>query len=434
MRNIIENLNFTMMVIMTAAYFYHAVYIAVGFFRRKRATPAACAAPHRFAALICARNESAVIGQLIESLKKQDYPSDMLDIYVLADNCTDNTAAVATAAGAMVHIRRDSEHVGKGYALNFLLHTINDSLGWKHYDGYFVFDADNIVDPGFVREMNSTFSQGYSVLTSYRNSKNFASNWLTYGYAVWFLFEARFINFPRMLLKSGCAVSGTGFLVSSGVIDANGGWPFHLLTEDIEFSVNCAISGVRIGYCDKAVVYDEQPETFTQSWRQRLRWSRGFYQIDMKYLGRLIRGVFKPKGSRMTCYDMLMTVAPCMLLSIGTGIINTMAFVMCLTMPAAETGLLLTDMLVLFALTMLLGYVGTIFMGALTIFTEWKNIRAPARRKLMYLPLFPLFLATYIPIALAALVCRVSWKPIQHFASTGAPLATSRGGRYSAGN
>ncbi len=66
---------------------------------------------------------------------------------------------------------------------------------------------------------------------------------------------------------------GTGFLISADVIRENGGWPYHLLTEDIEFSVSCALKGRRIGYCDKAVIYDEQPTVFRQSWDQRLRWS-----------------------------------------------------------------------------------------------------------------------------------------------------------------
>ena len=96
-----------------------------------------------------------------------------------------------------------------------------------------------------------------------------------------------------MILGTNCAISGTGFLVSSEVIRENGGWPFHLLTEDIEFSVNCAIEGKVIGYCDKAVIYDEQPVKFGQSWTQRLRWSKGFYQVDWHYSLGLIRGFFK---------------------------------------------------------------------------------------------------------------------------------------------
>ena len=175
---------------------------------------------------------------------------------MLADNCTDDTAAAAERAGARVFVRHNSEQVGKGFALDYLLKKIKGGLGeggYREYDGYFVFDADNIIDPNFVAEMNRTYAKGFDVITCYRNSKNFASNWITYGYSLWFLYEARYINAARMALKNGCAVSGTGFMVASRVIEENDGWPFHLLTEDIQFSENCAIDGNLIGYCDKAM-------------------------------------------------------------------------------------------------------------------------------------------------------------------------------------
>ena len=115
----------------------------------------------------------------------------------------------------------------------------------------------------------------YTALTSYRNSQNFCANWISAGYALWFLRESRFLNRPRTQLGVNCAVSGTGFLVSAQAVREDAGWPYHLLTEDIEFSIACATRGRRIGYCGKAVIYDEQPEKFKQSWDQRLRWSKG---------------------------------------------------------------------------------------------------------------------------------------------------------------
>ncbi len=185
------------------------------------------------------------------------------------------------------------------------------------YDGYFVFDADNIVDEHFVCEMNKVFDKGYDVITCYRNSKNFSDNWITAGYSIWFLREARFLNFPRMLLGTNCAISGTGFCVSNKLIRENGGWPFNTMTEDIEFTVDCAVNDHCIGYCDKAMVYDEQPTTFLQSYYQRLRWSKGFYQVNWKYSANLAKKALTCGGRRShTCYDMFMTIAPCMLLSL----------------------------------------------------------------------------------------------------------------------
>ena len=109
--------------------------------------------------------------------------------------------------------------------MDYLFKCLSAS-GKDVYDGYFVFDADNYVDPNFVREMNNTFDGGhYAALTSYRNSKNFGANWISAGYGLWFLREARFLNFPRMLLGTNCAISGTGFLVSGEVIREKGAGP-----------------------------------------------------------------------------------------------------------------------------------------------------------------------------------------------------------------
>lgn len=429
MQKTLTILNLALFILMSAAYFYHVVYMAVGLFGRRRCAAALPTPYHRFAALVCARNESAVIGELIASLKKQEYPAGLLDIYVLADNCTDDTAERARASGAIVYRRSDSVHVGKGFALNYLLHRIDLERGYGAYDGYFVFDADNLVDPQFVAEMNRTFCRGYEVVTSYRNSKNFTRNWVTYGYSVWFLFEARFINAPRMALGNGCAISGTGFLVSSRVVEKNNGWPFHLLTEDIQFSVNCALSGCRIGYCDNAIVYDEQPETFAQSWRQRMRWSKGFYQIDARYLGRLARGAFGPRGSRMTCYDILLTVAPTWALSVAVGAADLIAPLFWLNRSMAAARLLFSQAVLMMGGGIVLGYLGVVLMGALTLASEWKRIHAPAGMKLALLPTFPLFLATYLPISLAALVARVDWKPIRHYAAPEFSASVLSGGR-----
>ena len=404
--------------ILAVLYAYQAFYVVVGLLRRKYPVSGQAKTLHRYAVLISARNEEEVIGELIESLQQQDYPKELLDIYVIADNCTDATAQVARQAGAHVYERFDRVRVGKGYAMDWFFHRLEEEGKGDVYDGYFVFDADNIVDPAFVREMNHVFDSGdYAAITCYRNSKNYASNWISAGYSLWFLREARFLNFARMQLGTGCAVSGTGFLVSAQVVRENGGWPYHLLTEDIQFSIDCAVHGRRIGYCDKAVVYDEQPTTFQQSWNQRMRWSKGFYQVAARYLGPLFRGCLTQKKSRFTCYDMMMTVAPGMLLT--TAVLGFNAFILfsAITEPLSVAADLMQDS-VLFLLDNLFNfYICMLLYGGMTLLVEWKQINARPSKKVLYLFTFPLFMLTYIPISLAALVRRVEWKPIRHNSS-----------------
>ncbi len=412
----VTTLNRIVIIIMTLAYLYQLLYLVVGLIYKKKNNEVEENVPfHRFAVMISARNEESVIGELVTSLKKQKYPQNMYDIFVLADNCTDNTALCAKNAGAIVYERWNSQLVGKGYALDYLIKEIKRD--YEKYDGYFVFDADNVVDENFIFEMNKTFAKGYDAITSYRNSKNFGTNWISAAYSIWFLREARFLNFPRMLLNTNCHISGTGFCISDRIVEENGGWPFHLLTEDIQFSVNCAVQGKRIGYCDKAMVYDEQPVTFEQSWTQRLRWSKGFYQVNKNYSLPLIKGSLGKSKLKFSCYDMFMTTAPGMLLTLGIIVFNVIMLIACVTQPyyianvvIKRAGKFVIDTLISF-------YLGLFMYGVVTVISEWKMIKSTPAKKIGYVFLFPIFMATYIPIAIVALVKKVEWKPIKHFAS-----------------
>ena len=198
---------------------------------------------NRYAVLISARNEENVIGNLIGSIRDQTYPSDLIDIWLVADNCTDNTADVVRSLGCHVVERHNLELVGKGYALTYLLGHMLDIGVADDYEAYFVFDADNKLDKHYFEEMNKAFCSGFKILTSYRNSVNLADNWVSSGSALWFIRESRFLSNSRMILGSSCHVGGTGFMFSREVMKRNKGWKFHLLTEDLEFTMDSILHG-----------------------------------------------------------------------------------------------------------------------------------------------------------------------------------------------
>ena len=393
-------------------YAYQFFYIPVVLAKRQRPLPCP-PSPHRYAVLIAARNEAAVIGGLLDSLKRQTYNPALLTVFVAADNCTDGTAAIARQHGAVVYERFNHINVGKGYALDFLTQHIRADYP-QGFDGYFVFDADNLLEPDYIEKMNAVFSGGYEIVTSYRNSKNFGGNWISAGYALWFLRESRYLNGARTRLGSSAAVGGTGFLFSQRILNESHGWRFYLLTEDIEFSANSILEGIRIAYTPTAVLYDEQPVTFRDSWNQRFRWAKGFYQVFWHYGARLAKGVFtNPKGSRFACYDMLMTIAPGMLLTIVSVVFNAIIIVLAAT-GAMSTGVMIASSIssIFFCL---FNYVMFMFLfGVLTTFVEWDSIHAPTRKKVLYMFTFPFFMLTYVPIALVALVKKCQWKPIKH--------------------
>lgn len=379
------------------------LYIPVPWLRKEK--PHGPAKANRYAVLICARNEQRVIGDLIASLRGQTYDQSLLSIFVLADNCTDDTAMVARVAGAHVYERFNQVRVGKGYALQELLEHLEQDYP-RGFDGYFVFDADNILAPNYVEAMNRTFSDGHEIVTSFRNSKNYGDNWISAGYALWFLRESRYLNHARFLLGTSCAVSGTGFLFSRQVLEETGPWPFHLLTEDIQFSVDQVTRGRKIAFCPDAVLYDEQPTTFRQSWNQRLRWSKGYLQVFRGYGAKLLRGA---AGGSFSCYDMAAAIMPAFVLSAAAIVCNVTAAVL-----GAIRGADLTIALWSVGQMLLNMYLTLFILGAITTVTEWRRIHTKAVKKVIYAFTFPLFMFTYIPISFAAIFCKGEWKPIEH--------------------
>ena len=400
----VEMINFIIMCLFFACYVYQFVYIPIAWLPRKKET--LHAPMHRFAVLIAARNEEAVIGKLIDSIKAQSYPGRLVKIFVAADNCTDATAEAARSHGAEVYERYDMTRRGKGYALDFLLREIK-LRGHVRFDGYIVLDADNVLDRDFILHMNETFSDGHDIVTCYRSSKNYGDNWISAGYALWFLRESRYLNSARARLGSSCGVSGTGFLFSQAVLDAQGGgWPFHLLTEDIEFTIDNVTRGMKVGYCPDAIAYDEQPISFRQSWAQRLRWSRGYLQVFKKYGRALISGIFS--GS-FSCYDMAMSIMPAAVLT-GLSIVVNLGAALINVLYYHEWGVLGVS-----ALQTLVNLYLTLFIiGAITTATEWKSIYCEPAKKIFYVFTFPLFMLSYVPIVIHSLFVTPEWTHIDH--------------------
>lgn len=416
--------NMVVLCIFTVCLTYQAFYVLVGIFRKPKQYTAT--AQHRFAAISCGRNEAGVIAQLVKSLKDQDYPEDLIDIYVVADNCTDNTAVIARQAGATVFVRNNKVEVGKCYALDYALKRIFTEHADRDYAGILVFDSDNLVDPGFVAAMNAAYDSGEQICTSYRNTKNYGTSWVTMGCSLWFLREARYLSYSRSALDTSCLIGGTGFMVAADIIRENGGWPFTTLTEDIQFSVDAVSRGYKIAYCHDAIIYDEQPVTLGAAWTQRLRWSKGFYQVLYRYFKSLVSGIFrgtdeiqKTAGAttsgkrRFSCYDVLMTISPMMAVTFTSLVVNvTWLIAYALGMPATPKVFEMT--FIGFVMSIVNTYLMFFALGTLTLITEHKRVHATRGEFIKSVFVFPIFMYLNIFIAVQALVAKVSWKPIKH--------------------
>ena len=394
----------------TFAYLYQMLYVVLVIARGVVKLPEA-KRQHRYAFFIAAHNEEAVIGNLVRSILSQDYPRELMDVFVVCDACTDDTHARAEEAGAIVWDRNDLARRGKSWALDYGFDRILNEYGDK-YEAFIVLDADNLVSPSYISVMNQAFDAGYLVCTGYRNSKNFDSSWISAAYALWFLREAKFLNNARMMSGTSCAISGSGWLVSASIVRGMHGWDFHTLTEDIQFSTFCSANNVQIGYAP-AEFFDEQPVTFKASWIQRMRWTKGFYEVFFSYGRDLVKGISK---GQFASYDMLMTVAPGMILTLLSFFVNAAYLIV----GSLSHGFIATqaelDMCVgSLVMTFVSMYVVFFILAVITTISERDHIHAKKRwRVITNLFTFPIFMMSYIPITVAALFKKVEWIPTKH--------------------
>lgn len=253
---------------------------------------------HKFALLVAAHNEEQVIENMVRSLKELDYPSDCFDIFVIADNCSDDTAAIARKAGAIVYERTDYTKRGKGHALEWMFEKLYQMDG--KYDYVSIFDADNLVDPGFLKAMNERANQGFKVVQGFLDSKNPYDSWITASYSYCFWSINRIFQLPRYKLGMCCELSGTGFIIALDILKKLG-WGATCLTEDMEFTMKLCLNDERVAFAYNAKVYDEKPLTLKQSWNQRTRWMQGHWDVASRYFKKLIKKGLKER--KLSCID-----------------------------------------------------------------------------------------------------------------------------------
>ena len=257
--------------ILSIVVIHKAFYFVIGMFFTRKFKSAK--KQHKYAICIAARNEKYVIGNLLDSISKQDYPKDLLTVFVVADNCTDNTAEIVRNHGAICYERFDNQNKTKGYALEYLFDKIEEDYGRMSFDGYFIFDADNLLKGNYISKMNDAFDSGEKIITSYRNTKNFDENWIASTYALHWIRSIRTNHRARSVLRLATNIQGTGFLFTNEIV--RDGWHYTSLTEDRALTADAVAQGYRISYQDEAEFFDEQPVSLKVALRQRLRWSKG---------------------------------------------------------------------------------------------------------------------------------------------------------------
>lgn len=359
-------------------------------------------AKHKLAVVIAARNEEKVIKHLLDSLKKQNYPKELYDVFVIPNNCTDNTEEVCIKKGAKI-IDCEVEVCSKGDVLKYTFDYMNKYE--ETYDAYIIFDADNIVHKDFLRRMNDTLCAGFNVAQGYRDSKNPSDTWISSCYSLFYWIQNYFFNQARMNMGWSASINGTGFMVSKNVLLKNG-FNTVTLTEDIEFAAQCAINDEKIAFVRDAITYDEQPLTFSQSWKQRKRWSIGTIQCLINYFNILVKTGIKNKNPQ--CIDMaIFFMAP---------IMQVLAFVIILLLSLyqifdIELSYVMKTLYDNKLISIVIGYLISIIISLFVVIMEKKKFRKTFKGIFT----LSIFMLTWIPINILCLIKRDhEWEPIEH--------------------
>lgn len=389
--------------LITIFYLYQLVISLFSFVKLKD-KPYIVNKKHKFILILPAHNEEAVIGNLISSLKELDYPKDLYDIQVIADNCTDNTEKIARDMGTKVFVRteKDPNKKTKGYALQAFLKTLLSDKNMD-YDAFCVFDADNIVDKNFLNVMNKHLCQGEEVVQGYRDIKNPTDSWISAGYAIFYWMMNRFYHLARYNAGLSPLINGTGFMVKFDAIRETG-WNTNTLTEDIEFSLKTIIQGKKLGWAVDAICYDEQPVKFGPSWSQRSRWTMGHIQCLREYTGELAKAANENK-TLMNLDGLLYMFGsiPMFIISIVLLVINAIVYL--------NKGMTSTA----FAINILRFVVPTFFLpigvALLIMILDKKPIAKMWKGLLMY----PVFLGSWLLINFKCLFQKnTTWDKIEH--------------------
>jgi cellulose synthase/poly-beta-1,6-N-acetylglucosamine synthase-like glycosyltransferase len=242
----------------------------------------------RLIVLVPAHNEAELIGRCVASLRAQAYPSDRYRIAVIADNCTDETAAVARAAGADVMVRDVPAIRGKGHALRWAMDRILASA--QPPDGVVVVDADSIVDPDFLRELAGPFAAGHEVV----QANDLLLVQPRVGRAALDAAALQLRNGVRLAGRAALGLPailcGNGMLLSSGILRRYP-WSAFTATEDGEYSLSLRAAGVMVGFAQRARIYAEPTSNEAGATTQGMRWEAGRFYLMRRWLPRTVAAI-----------------------------------------------------------------------------------------------------------------------------------------------
>lgn len=367
---------------------------------------------HNFCVLIPARYESKVIEGLLKSIKNQTHKVKMTDVYVVVESEKDETVNICKKYNATVFIRKELHLKRKGYALDEVVKYILS--GKKRYDAYFIFDADNLLDKDYFKNMIPVFDKGYDLATGYRNCKNGNDSVVAASSALTFSLVNEVFNDNKNKQTRNITFSGTGFYIRGYLIEKWQGYPFHTLTEDYELSSYATLNNLTTYYNTKSVFYDEQPVKFKNTINQRIRWIRGYFDVRRMYQKKMLLSLDRKDRNFGSKLDESFGIIPYIFMVVGLlvwflSIIFFIVYNLFLNKEILRTHVF--ELLIYFIIL----YLALFIMTLVIVIIEGNKIDLSLKTKIKVLFYNPIFMISYVPCAIKALTAKeVKWTKVEH--------------------
>lgn len=349
----------------------------------------------KFAILIPARDESKVIEELLNSILNQTRKINSDDVYVIVEEESDKTVEIVKNKNMNIIFRHDLTKKRKGYALDDAIKEILEQK--KHYDAYFIFDADNVLDKDYIKNMEEAYESGYDIGIGYRNTKNGNDSVIAAASSLTFSMINTLGNEHKMKCNNTLTISGTGFYIKGDIVEKLGGYPFNSLTEDYELTLYATLNDLTTTYVKDAIFFDEQPVKYNITINQRTRWIKGFFEARKKYIPLLLKKEINKNFS--SSFHQIMGVTPYILLIIGLlGILLINYF-----------NVKNTIVLILFV------YLIMVLITSIMVLKEKSYLNINNKMKIKVILYNPIFLSTYIICLFKSILNKdVKWLKIEH--------------------
>lgn len=256
---------------------YRWLFLLIFLMKKDRTIPAQ-SPRNRFVIIIPAHNESSCIEATLRNLRQLNYPKALFDIVVVADNCDDDTYEKAAAMADQVYQRNDKKHIGKGYAIQWIL----ERLDFDNCEIAVITDADTLLSEDFLNEMNNTFLSGAQVVQSYYGMSNPGKNLFTHFFFITNTMRNLFCFWAKWKVGLSVPLVGSGMCFSISILK-NFKWTAFSITEDHEYYAFLAQQGIRVDFCPAARVFTHHTTTIRHATSQRLRWYGGKYVSIYRY-------------------------------------------------------------------------------------------------------------------------------------------------------